>query len=391
MANSKGENCGSSKAKKIGSYVTISMFLLVVMGLFVVTLIKPDQEFSDSENRVLASRPKFSIDELFNGSFTKDYETYITDQFVERDNFIALKVYTEQLLGKKDINGVYFSPKNYIIEEHKKGDVDESLSTKNIERVKEFIDTNKDAYQVHFMLSPTASNIYADWLPKYNLEYDQSAFIAQAKEAIDPEYMIDTSNELKEHKEEYVFYKTDHHWTSLGAYYGYTAWAKKTGIAPYGLEEFDRKVVSKDFLGTTYSKVNTKKEADSIELFSLKNGPKLTMSTKQGQGAVADSIYDMDRLKEKDQYTMFLGGNHPYVEINSDLHNGKTLLLVKDSYAHCLVPFLANHYEKIILVDYRYFNNSTKKLMKENKVTDVLIFYNVINFVTDKNIIKLNK
>ena len=115
------------------------------------------------------------------------------------------------------------------------------------------------------------------------------------------------------------------------------------------------------------------------------------MSLKQDGSKEKDGLYDMDRLKQKDKYTVFLGGNNPYVKIHTSIKNGKTLLVMKDSFAHCMVPFLTNHYEKIILLDYRYFNKSTKRLMKEEKVTDILILYNVYNFISDTNLVKINK
>ena len=379
------------KARKISSFLTVGIFLIVVLGLFIVTLIKPDKEFSENENRVLAGRPKFSLEKLFDGSYTRDYETYITDQFVARDSFIAMKVFAERALGKKTVNGVYFAPDNHLVEEHKQSDIDESLATENINRVKEFVETYKGSVNVNLMLIPTISNIYPEWLPDYNIEYDQNALIKQAREVVGNNNTIDATTLLKEHKDEALFYKTDHHWTSLGAYYGYRAWAEKAGIEPYELKQFDRTVVSKDFWGTTYSKVNIKEEADEIELFTLKDGPEITMSIKQDGSEASEGLYDMKRLQQKDKYTVFLGGNNPYVEIHTSVHNGKTLLIMKDSYAHSMVPFLANHYEKMILLDYRYFNSSTKQLIKEKKVSDILVVYNVINFVTDTSLIKINK
>src|SRR5574344_1807436 len=159
------------------------------------------------------------------GSFTSEYETYITDQFIARDQFIATKVYTELAMGKKVVNGVYFAPENHLIEEHRAGDIDDTLATTNLQRVKEFIDTNSGKFKVHLMLVPTASYVYPEWLPDYNIEYDQSAFLKQVQNTIGEDALIDVSDTLRNHKQDYIFYKTDHHWTSLGAYYGYADWA----------------------------------------------------------------------------------------------------------------------------------------------------------------------
>ncbi len=389
--NETKNNVNALKAKKVREYITVGIFLVVVMGISMISMFKPDKKFSENENRVLASKPEISIDKIMDGSFTSAYETYITDQFIGRDQFIATKVYTELAMGKKVVNGVYFAPENYLIEEHKQEDIEDTLATTNLQRVKEFIDINKNKMNTKLMLVPTASNIYSEWLPKFNDEYNQSAFIEQAKETIGDEALIDVSKILKNHKEDYIFYRTDHHWTSLGAYYAYIDWANSMGLSPYTLAEFDRKVVSTDFWGTTYSKVNIKKEADCIELWSLKDGPTLTMSLKQDGSEASDSLYNMERLQQKDKYTVFLGGNNSYVEIHTSVANGKTLLVMMDSYAHCLVPFLSNHYENIILLDYRYYNKSTKRLIEDKNISDVLIIYNVINFTTDTSLAKINK
>ncbi len=393
MHKNKSENKEMKKAspQKIGNFITIGVFLAVVMGFFITTLVGKDKDFSENENRVLAGRPELRLDRVLDGTFAKEYEAYITDQFVNRDGFIGMKVNAERVLARTAPNGVYFAPDHYLIEEHKKSDIDETLVDTNIQRVKDFVEENADKMNIRFLLVPTASNVYPEWLPSNNVEFDQAAVIEKAINQIGASLCIDATVALKEHKEDYIFYRTDHHWTSLGAFYGYEAWAKSMGLTPYPLEQYDRQVVAKDFWGTTFSKVNIKQEADEIETFTLKNGPELTLSVKEDGSELTDSLYSMERLQKKDKYTVFLGGNNPYVEINTSVKNGKTLLVLQDSYAHCVAPFLVNHYEKIILLDYRYYNNSTKKLMDKKQVNDVLILYNVINFVTDKNIIKLNK
>ena len=105
-----------------------------------------------------------------------------------------------------------------------------------------------------------------------------------------------------------------------------------------------------------------------------------------GKDDVRDTLYQDEFLEKKDKYSYFLGGNHPQVEINTSTKNGKVLLLIKDSYAHCFVPFLAAHYETILMLDPRYLVTDVAALAQEKGVTDLLVLYNLPNFAVDKNV-----
>lgn len=367
------------------------LFLSMIFGLFIATLLKKEATFSSSENRVLQTKPAFSLETLFEGSYTSEYEAYITDQFVMRDQWIALKVYAEMAIQKKAINGVYFGEDGYLIQEHLATDVDQALVDLNLNRLDQFVNTYKDKLNVQVLIAPTASYVLSDKVPKYANEYDQAALLAQMGSMIGENHLISVADTLKEHAKEAIYYRTDHHWTSLGAYYAYVQWAHEMGITPYTKEEFEVEEVTKDFLGTTYSKVNIPTKPDSIHLYTLKEPREYLVTLNMDKNTTLDGLYDWDKLKEKDKYPVFLGGNNAYVDIESNVKNGKTLLVVKDSYAHTFVPFLANHYERIIMIDYRYYNGSTQSVIEEQGVTDVLFMYNTMNFVTDKNFIKVLK
>lgn len=367
------------------------LFLIMIFGLFIATLLKKEATFSSNENRVLQTKPAFSLETLFDGSYTSEYEAYITDQFVMRDRWIALKVYAEMAIQKKAINGVYFGEDGYLIQEHLAADVDQALVDLNLNRLDQFINAYKDKLNVQVLIAPTASYVLSDKVPKYANEYDQAALLAQMGSMIGEDHLISVADTLKEHANEAIYYRTDHHWTSLGAYYAYVQWANEMGITPHTKEEFEVEEVTKDFLGTTYSKVNIPTKPDSINLYTLKEPREYLVTLNMDKNTTLDGLYDWDKLKEKDKYPVFLGGNNAYVDIESNVKNGKTLLVVKDSYAHTLVPFLANHYERIIMIDYRYYNGSTQSVIEEQGVTDVLFMYNTMNFVADKNFIKVLK
>ena len=199
---------------------------------------------------------------------------------------------------------------------------------------------------------------------------------------------IDIRETLNRHKDEYIYYKTDHHWTALGAYYSYIEWAKDKDLIPYFKDDFNIINVSNNFAGTLYSKINYSKELDSIYEFSLKNSPTYKVFYESSTASY-DSLYNYEKLNTKDKYSFYLDGNHSLVHINTNLNPNDNLLVIKDSYAHTFVPFLANHYENIFMIDLRYYKSNLEEFIKENKISDILILYNAINFATDKNLIYL--
>ncbi len=365
-------------------------FLALVFGMAGASMLVKDRDFSDNENRVLQQRPEFTSERLFDGTFTKEYEAYITDQFIGRDQWIALKVYAEKALQKKGINGVYFGKDGYLIQTHEADKVDAELVNKNVGRLQQFVSKYKGTKNVYAMIVPTASSVLKDKIPAYAQEYDQQTLISQIGDAIGKDHLIEVGDVLGQHKEEYIFYRTDHHWTSLGAYYAYVEACGKLGITPIPQSEFTKTEVTKEFLGTTYSKVNIKTTPDTITLYEQATKPSYHVALNHDKEQL-EGLFDYKKLEQKDKYPVFLGGNNAYVEITGGEKNGKTLLVVKDSFAHTLVPFLAPHYEKIIMIDYRYFNESTEQLVEKEAVTDILVLYNTMNFVEDRNLLKLGR
>lgn len=378
-----------NKLNRRNSRITCIVFLLAIFGLFAFSITKKDTSFSENENRYLAKKPEFSIQSLYAGEYTKDYETYITDQFVLRDQWIAMKVYAEKALLKKDINGVFFGKDGYLIERQTEDEMKQSTLEKNKKMVEAFVKQYKDKLNIKVMLVPTASEVLSDKLPKYATFYDQDPFMDSIYQNIGANHAVDVRETLRNHKQEPIYYRTDHHWTTLGAYYAYEQWAKQTGITPYKQDDFMIEEATKDFYGTLYSKVNIPMPADSIFLYHSKEDKeyRVMINEKKELGG----LYDLSKLKEKDKYSVLLGGNNSYVTIDTNVKNGRKLLVIKDSYAHSIVPFVANHFESTIMLDYRYYNGSTKALIENEGITDVLILYNSINFVKDNYIGKLLK
>lgn len=367
--------------EKRNAYWTVGIICAVILVFAVADLIIGDRVFSETENRVLASKPEFSAKELFWGNYTEDYEEYITDQFVARDKWIGIKTRADILLQKKDINGVYLAKDDYLIEKHDSMDYSQELVDEKLALLDKLVTT----WDAQVMLVPTADNILTDKLPAQALYYDEAAFLEQVKDTIGEDHYIDVYSTLAEHKAEEIYYRTDHHWTSLGAYYGYRAWVEHMGkyYTPYDISNM--KTVTDEFLGTLHSRINIDVKADSIQYFPETEWMPLTVTYDLVEKT--DSLYEESYLNTKNKYGFFLDDNHGFVHIRTGYQNGRTLFVIKDSYANSLIPLLTPHYGDIYVVDLRYFNGRLFDFMKtyqtEEKEMDVLVLYNCIHFLED--------
>ena len=382
---------------KKSSYVIGGLFLLLVFAITIASILRPDTAFSENENRYLAEKPEFSAEALFSGNFTKEYETYITDQFILRDAWIGVKTGAERLLLKQDINGVYFAKDGYYIEKIDSTDVDGEQLSKNESRLSDFIEKNKlllGDNRVYAILAPTAFVALSDKLPLFATAFDQNAMLDRLSLSIGDNY-VETRDVLKSHSDEYIYYKTDHHWTTLGAYYAYQEWAEKAGFTPMRQEDFTVEQVSDNFYGTLYSKIHLPVKPDKIHLYRTNRPYTVTYNFGYDMNGKRlepqNTLFDLSRLQTKDQYTVFLMGNNALTEVETDVKNNRKLLIIKDSYAHCFAPFAVNHFEKTYMIDFRYFNMSVSQFVEENKITDILVLYNAVSFAKDKNTFSFQK
>lgn len=374
----------------------IAVFGSTLAALFLGAVLHKPTEFSETENRYLEQRPKLTTVKLLDGSFMKDYETFITDQFPKRSFFMGVKTATERLRGRSDDNGVYFGKEGYLFGKYDGAMFESETAKNNISAVAEFVKMYADKFgKEHFKiaLAPSSSEILKDKLPAYAPVYDQTGFIDKIKKEAGEEFVIDLGENLKKHTDEYIYFRTDHHWTPLGAYYGYEAIASGFGLKVQSLEDLKAETVSDDFLGTYDSKVNTGITGgvipDDITIYSSSEIDKAGMMWDNDKDKTFDSIYKMDALKGKDKYTVFFGGNHSTTDIKTENKTAKTLLVIKDSFAHSLAPFLIKDYDRIIMLDLRYFNKSLKKYLSENEITDLLVLYSTPDFAEDTNIGRL--
>ncbi|MGN0401617.1 MAG: DHHW family protein [Acetatifactor sp.] len=366
------------KSDKINAFITVLIISSVILFFAVADLFGEDRTFSETENRLLAKKPVFSAESLFKGEYTRDYETYVTDQFVGRDKWIAVKTGLDIILQKKEIGGVYLGSDGYLMEQHLPQAYSAELVEKRIGLLKKLV----DKYDAKVMLVPTADNILSEKLPAFSLYFDQKAFLEQVESEIGQENYIDVYSVLNEHREEEIYYHTDHHWTSLGALYGYEAWARAMGEEAYPYGEMS--VVTRDFLGTLQSKLNIPWKSDSICYFEETS--RWPVSIVYDMEKESETLYEEKYLSTKNKYGFFLDDNHALMEITTGNNTGRTLFVIKDSYANCFVPLLLSHYDKICVLDLRYYNGRLRWLMNQYGKPgemDVLVLYNCIHFLEE--------
>lgn len=367
---------------KLHAGMTVALFALVLLVFAVVDMAESNRLFSQTENRILAQRPKWSLESVLDGSYEREYENYATDQFVSRDTWVMLKTRMDILLQKKVIKGVYLAADGYLIEQHLPQEYDGELTDKRLDQLRQLTERYPQSL---VMLAPTADNILTEKLPSHAVSYDQSRLMERVKGQIGEEHVIDLFPILREHREEYIYYRTDHHWTTLGAYYAYLEWARKVGYPPRDYDPQDLETVSDSFLGTLHSRINLPMEPDEIQIFPRTN--RRSVKITYDFDRETSSYYEPSYLEDKNQYGYFLDDNHAFVEIETAYYaDGKELFIIKDSYANSLIPILAPHYEKIYVLDLRYYNGSLFSLMDQYVTDDrvsVLVMYNCIHFLED--------
>lgn len=370
------------------SWNVILLFGILIFGFSAATVLAPKKEFSESENRALAQFPELSLETVFSGEFESDYETYLSDQFPGRDGWIGLKTDAERAMLRQDSKDIYFAKDGYLIEKHT-GSFETDLAKENIRSLAAFFETYKEAYEGHLtaMVVPNAVDILRDKLPPYAAPYDQELYLNQIREALPDGVWFDTSSILREHKDEELYYRTDHHWQTKAAFYIWQAWAQEQGFSRPEEEDYTIETVTEAFEGTIQSKLGIDVQPDSIQIYEQKDDPFYTVD--RGTGEESYSVYEREALNTKSKYDLYFGGNYALVKIATKADTGRRILLIKDSYAHCFAPFLISEFDQIDLVDIRYYNQNLSDLIASGDYTDLLFLYNASGFAEDVSMTRL--
>lgn len=359
------------------------IFMVLLLGLAGKEALSHQRTYSPVEKRELQTRPEISITKVLDGRFQKKYESYLRDQFPGRDHWVSFQTDMELFMGKNEIHNVYIGKNHYLLEHYTEKEFDLQQISKNLQALEKFVGKTKQNADVHVMMVPTKSWVLREKLPAFAPHYKEQKFYDALQQKLEKEdVLISVEPVLDAHKEEEIYYRTDHHWTTLGAWYAYEQYTKAVGgdlQRAQGKKKF--RCISKDFYGTTYAKINYARQADKIEIYEPAD--KLRVVYNMGEKKTK-TLYDVSFLKTADQYSVFTGGNQAVLEITGGIKNGKTLLLIKDSFANSILPFLAEDYEKLVVVDLRQLNVSGDRLLEMFSPTDILILYNSAQFAQDK-------
>ncbi|WP_025641953.1 DHHW family protein [[Clostridium] scindens] len=361
------------------------LFIACLFIIMILNLMTKDKKISEEENRTLTEKPRCTWDSVLGGTYMQQYESYISDQFAGRNLWRGFSAALERIGGSREENGVFLGKKKQLMEEIALPE--EETLKKNIDSINGFAKRYEDM-QARLLLIPDSAEILKSSLPAFASTQEQSAMLDDVRDRLSKTVQwIDGRAVMSEHADEKIYYKTDHHWTSLGAYYMYLASASELGIEEDRVNtSYHRYPVTAEFNGMLASTSGfCLSEKEEIEVYVPEEEVAVLVNYVDEQKK-RTSLYDVSKLKTKDKYAVFLGGNSSVIDIKTTSESGKTLLLIKDSFANSFVPFLIPHYKEIVLVDPRYYAGTIDDIMSTYQITDTLFLYSGNTFFQDNNI-----
>ena len=365
--------------------VTGIVFILCLVVVLVINLIVPDREKSGKEDRNLASFPAFSVESLLTGDFAEGVETYLKDQFAGRDLLRSLRVSLGKIGGNRLENGVYLGKNGQLLEDIQVPD--SANLAANLEAIRSFAQSGQDI-RVTMMLVPDAGCILSDSLPAFASVEDQTQLFGMVQRQMgDSVTWIDTVSILNKYKNEKIYYKTDDRWTTLGAFYAFQESAQALGITDSVAEQFASYAVSGSFNGDLAAQCGAELgDSEEIDIYVPTLVDDDVVVTYVDEAQRTTSLYDSAALGTRDQYDVFLGGDRALTDIRTVSTGTGRLLVVKDSFANCFIPFLTPYFREIVVVDPVYYSGTIQDIMDTYRITDVLFLYSGNSFFTDNNI-----
>lgn len=371
--------------------IFFAIFMTVWIGIIVINFIWPKQVFSEEENRMLASMPRFSFESFVSGKYLNSVNDYINDHFAFRNIYLKLNSWWEvSVMGKKENNGVYIGKDNYLFEKFEYGDEEKENIKNNTIAISDFAQNMQNMdISTYFILVPNSIYINKDKLPDNVETPNQKEIINEVYANMSNTKNIDVTTALtEENKEKPLYFRTDHHMNSDGAYVVYREFCNASNEQAVPIENFTKTTVTNNFLGTFDSKAQLMNQVPD-EIFVYENETNTNIEEAIYDKETTDSIFNAKYLEGKDKYSYFLNGNNSKAIIKTRVNNNKKLLVIKDSYAHIMSQFLCENYSEVHFLDPRYTNFDYVEYVKENGITDVLFLYNVSNFATDTNVTRI--
>lgn len=387
----------------IAKWITPIGFLSILFGIAIAFWISPDRAFSVEENRALATLPRMSLDALTSGEYSSDVNDYFSDQFPMRDFWVGQKGNAELLLGKGENNGILLGKdgrlaKRLFSVRTETGGVCESMDVvdqSHVASAMEGVNRLSNRLDIPFSVLFAGRNIdvaaSSFAYPRENSDTLLRAVQGNLSPTLD---VIDTVSMLRRHHDngESVYYNTDHHWTTRGAYYAYREIMRAFGMEDEILDEsyFQIESVDAPFYGSLWSAGGMKQVMpDHIEIWHAEDDGFYEVIA---DGKPLDGFYQTSHLDKKDHYSVFLDGVHDVVTISKRTDAARpVLLMIKDSYANSIAPFLARHFDLVLLnlSSTRKDFTNVSKLAKDWNADRVLLLYGLENVITADKLIRL--
>lgn len=373
-------NTPFQRNRRLQGQLLTNLLLGVIVAILVLSVFIKDKDFSESENRSLAQFP--GISSLWEGTFLSDLGDYFADQFPVRDIWMSLNLTMNRFLGQKESSGVYLCEDDYLMQVP--AQPNEEQVSRNLAAINAFSAAHPELNMVMSVV-PNAVTIHSDKLPPNAPVRNQRTDLRNITSRLTDVTFVDVTDTLWEHRAEYLFYKTDHHWTSLAAAYAFETIAPSMGITAPDRNSYTVYTVSDSFEGTLSSKSGSHAALDTVEIYVPDTEIEYCV-TYGGSGESICSLYNRAALEQKDHYTVFFGGNHSRVDITTTAKTGRSLLLFKDSYANCFVQFLYPYFDHITMIDPRYYYDKLELVLTSESITDVLFLYNLDTYLSDTSL-----
>ena len=368
--------------KKLYCVLPMLVFLVFLAVMTLLLLFGPKGDFSQNEKRVLAQAPEVTASAVLQGETQKQLESFTSDQVPGRDFFVGVNAYWTLITGRNGAQDIYYGKDGYLINAPKP--FNETLLTDNLSRFDDF--AAKTGLPADLIMVPTTGYLMEDKLPAVHGTYHDDQVYDLAAKTVGTLRILDVRDTLRQGAQTgQVCYRTDHHLTSFGNYLLNVAFQQANGRFALGQDGYSVST-HEGFYGTTWSGSGFwRTPPDSVELWD--SGAKVTVTLDDGAGQVrtSGSVFFPDHLRDLDQYPVFLDGNHALTTIENPSAPGGTLLVLRDSYAHCFATFLASQYQKVYLLDLRYYRTPVSDFLAQHPADQLLVLYGVDNLLTDNN------
>lgn len=364
------------------------LFLLCIVLFSAADFVKKDRAYSNTEERVLAQVPQYSTEKLLDGTLAGQIEDYLKDQFALRPFWSKIRTSFLRLMGQKESDNVYIGSDGYLLEENQiqAG----SCYQDNIKAIKQFCKKYSDL-SCHMLIAPNGAEIMKSKLPSGAVDSSQRVWMNELQEMMDEQLTwINVSETLREHSAEELYYRTDNRWTTLGAYYAFQTAMDALEIKSEYMVEYKKYAVTEEFTGNLAARSGFKRsKKEKIYIYVPTNDDTKYVAEYKDDDLKSASLYSSKALGTKKKYDVFLNGSQSEIRIRTTSSDERRLLVLKNDYANCFVPFLTPYYREIVVIDPALWNGDLTELIDEENITDVLFLYDMNGFMKDQSLYKL--